>query len=387
MLNRRLLRSKAVQALYASRISADANLQLAKDEIAAAYLPDLNSMQPQNLERLEGLKRLALLTFTEYVGKGQPADDDQVPREVIQVAHRAYQNYVQQNKIDRPLVVKRVLQETEGIYDEFLRVLTLLLELAHQAELDRERIVRNPDNPFPTASGLNDNEVVRLLRADAEFEVEVIRRGVSWGNDMSVVRKTYRDALCSDEEYIRYCQQPAHTTEEDQKLTQHVLRNVILKHEVPVEHFEQNDLFWEEHFEIIRGMAIKTLRSASSGKIQLAELTEDWDEDHFFVEELFKKTIENDKEYQGYVLEQLKNWDVERVALLDMIILKTALAELINFPGIPVKVTINEFIEIAKRYSTLKSGSFVNGNLDRLAKRLTEAGVIRKSGRGLIDNK
>lgn len=387
MLNRRLLRSKAVQALYASRITADANLQLAKDEIAAAYLPDLNSMQPQNLERLEGLKRLALLTLDEYLENGQPDADDQVPREVIQTALKAYQNFVQQNKIDRPLVVKRVLQETEGIYDEFLRVLTLLLELAHQSELDRERINRNPDNLFPTASGLNDNEVVRLMQADAELEVEVIRRGISWSNDTSVVRKSYREALCKDEEYIEYCQQSAHTPEEDQKLAQHVLRNVILKHEIPTEHFEQNDLYWEEHFEIIRSMAIKTLRSANNGKIQLAELTEDWDEDRFFVEELFKKTIENDAEYQGYVLEQLKNWDAERVALLDMIILKTALAELIHFPGIPVKVTINEFIEIAKRYSTLKSGSFVNGNLDRLAKRLTEAGVIRKSGRGLIDNK
>ncbi len=387
MLNRRLLRSKAVQALYASRISADANLQLAKDEIAAYYVPDLNSMLPQNLEKLEGLKRLALLTLDEYVENGQPANDDQVPREVIQTAHRAYQNFVQQNKVDRPLVVKRVLQETEGIYDEFLRVLVLLLELAHQAELDRERINRNPDNPFPTASGLNVNGVVRLMRADAELEVEIIRRGISWGNDMSVVRKTYRDALCKDEEYITYCQQPAHTPEEDQKMVQHVLRNVILKHEIPVEFFEQNDLYWEEHFDIIRSMAIKTLRSANAGKIQLAELTEDWDEDRFFVEELFKKAIENDAEYEGYVLEQLKNWDLDRVALLDMIILKTALTELIHFPGIPVKVTINEFIEIAKRYSTLKSGSFVNGNLDRLAKRLTEAGVIRKSGRGLIDNK
>ncbi|GHB77061.1 transcription antitermination factor NusB [Persicitalea jodogahamensis] len=387
MLNRRLLRSKAVQALYASRISADANLQLAKDEIAAYYVPDLNSMQPQNLEKLEGLKRLALLTLDEYVENGQPASDEQVPREVIQTAHRAYQNFVQQNKVDRPLVVKRVLQETEGIYDEFLRILALMLELAHQSELDRERIVRNPDNPFPTASGLNDNEVVRLMRADTELEVEIIRRGISWGNDMSIVRKTYREALCKDEDYINYCEQPAHTPEEDQKMAQHVLRNVILKHEIPVEHFEQNDLYWEEHFDIIRSMSIKTLRSANDGKIQLAQLTEDWDEDRFFVEELFKKAVENDAEYEGYILEQLKNWDLDRVALLDMIILKAALAELIHFPGIPVKVTINEFIEIAKRYSTLKSGSFVNGNLDRLAKRLAETGVIRKSGRGLIDNK
>ena len=153
MLNRRLLRSRAVQALYASRIATDANLLLAKDEIAATFSPDLNSMLPQNPEKLEGLRRLALLTLDEYLENGKPDDDEQVPREVVQVAHRAFENFNQQNKKDRPLVVNRVLQETEGIYDEFLRVLTLLLELARQAELDRERVIRNPDNPFPTASG------------------------------------------------------------------------------------------------------------------------------------------------------------------------------------------------------------------------------------------
>ena len=391
MLNRRLLRSKAVQALYASKIAAEANRLLANDEIAETFLPDLNSMLPQNLERLEGLKRLALLSFDDLVKKGELNPEEDVPTEAMQAARQAYETYKKHNQKDRSAIVNRVLKETEGIYEDYLRVLSLLLELAYQAQLDRERVLRavpdDVDAVFPTVSGLDANAVVLMLKAHEPFEIDVIRKGVSWSNDMAVVRKTYREALRVDPEYIAYCRKREHTVVEDQAMAQHILRNIILKHEIPVEHFEQLDMYWEEHFEIIRSMAIKTLKSADSGKIQLSELTEDWDEDRFFVEELFKKTIENDAQYEGYLSEQLKNWDPERIALLDMIIMKAALAELIHFPSIPVKVTINEFIEIAKRYSTLKSGKFVNGNLDRLTEKLTKDGVIRKSGRGLIDNK
>ena len=391
MLNRRLLRSKVVQALYASKIAAEANRLLAYDEIADTYLPDLNSMLPQNLERLEGLKRLAQLSLDDLIKKGELNPEEDVPAEAVQTARQAFETYTKQNIKDRKAIVNRILKETEGIYDALLRVLSLLLELAHQAQLDRERVLRavpeEGDIVFPTQSGLDGNAVVLMLKSHEPFEIDVIRKGISWSNDMAIVRKTYREALRVDPEYVAYCREREHTVVQDQKMAQHVLRTIILKHEIPVEHFEQQDMYWEEHFEIIRGMAIKTLKSADSGKIQLSELTDDWDEDQFFVEELFKKSIENDAQYEGYLSEQLKNWDPERIALLDMIIMKAALAELIHFPSIPVKVTINEFIEIAKRYSTLKSGKFVNGNLDRLTEKLTKDGVIRKSGRGLIDNK
>ena len=391
MLNRRLLRSKAVQALYASKIAAEANRLLANDEIAEAYLPDLNSMLPQNHERLEGLKRLALLSLDDLIKKGELNPDEDVPTEAIQTARQAYEGYKKQNQKDRHAIVNRVLKETEGIYDEFLYVLSLLLELAHQAQLDRERVLRavpeDAEAVFPIVSGLDTNSVIQLLKAHEPLEVDLIRKGISWSNEMAVVRKTYREALKADPEYTEYCRVKEHTAVEDQKMVQHVLRNIVLKHEIPVEHFEQQDMYWEEHFEIIRNMAIKTIKWADTGKIQLSELTDDWDEDRVFVEELFKKAIENDAQYEEYLSEQLKNWDPERIALLDMIIMKAALAELIHFPSIPVKVTINEFIEIAKRYSTLKSGKFVNGNLDRLTEKLTKEGVIRKSGRGLIDNK
>lgn len=387
MLNRRLLRSKAVQALYASRIATDANRLLAMDEIAEAYLPDLNSMLPQNREQLEAHKLLAQETLDELIKNGDPSNETPIPIEVIQTARRTYESFKRQSDKDRKLILNRVLKETEAIYQEFITVMTLLVELSNQAKLDRERVYKNPEMSYPYNSGLNDNSVIQKLQAHEPFEIEVIRHGISWADDMSIVRKTYREALRTDETYVQYCEQLTHTPEEDQKIVQHILRQIILKHEIPLTYFQQSNLYWEDHFDLIKSLSIKTLKSANNEEFKLADFTNDWDDDQFFVEELFQKAVEHDAEYEGYLNEQLKNWDLERVALVDMIILKAALTELIHFPGIPVKVTINEFIEVAKRYSTLKSGKFVNGNLDRLVEKLTAQGVIRKSGRGLIDNK
>jgi N utilization substance protein B len=387
MLNRRLLRSKAVQALYASRIATDANRLLAMDEITEAYMPDLNSMLPQNREQLEAHKVLGLRVLDNLIKDSKPSDSEPIPQEVLQTARRVFESFKRQSEKDRKLILNRVLKETEAITQEFITVLTLLAELSNQAKLERERIYKNPEMSYPFNSGLDDNSVIKKLEAHEPFELEVIRYGISWANDLSIVRKTYREALRTDEEYIRYCEQLTHTPEEDQKIVQHILRQIILKHEIPLTFFQQSNLYWEDHFDLIKSLSVKTLKSANSEAFQLAQLTDDWDDDQFFVEELFQKAVEYDAEYEGYLSEQLKNWDVERIALVDMIILKAALTELIHFPGIPVKVTINEFIEIAKRYSTLKSGKFVNGNLDKLVEKLTEKGIIRKSGRGLIDNK
>lgn len=388
MLNRRLLRTKAVQALYASRLATDSNRLLAIDEIAEAYLPDLNSMEPQNLSKLEGYRKLAVMTLDELIKNGKPNDDEDVPAEVIKVARTAFNEYSKQTQLDRKKLVRKVLNETEAIYDEFLLILLLFPELAQQSKIGREREFSDPDFGFPKESGLDTNVIVTQLGDNPKFKEEIIRRGISWANEMNLVRKIYRDALRKDPDYFAYCQKAYHSPEEDYEMVQHVLRKILFKHEITVEFFEQRDLFWDDHSDLIRSLAIKTFKSTEEGgELQLAKFTDDWEEDQFFVEELFKQATDNDELYESYLVEQLKNWDLERIALVDMVIMKAAIAELIHFPGIPVKVTINEFIEIAKRYSTPKSGKFVNGVLDVLSVKLKEQGVIRKSGRGLIDNK
>ncbi|WP_439557798.1 transcription antitermination factor NusB [Dyadobacter sp.] len=388
MLNRRLLRTKAVQALYARQLTADANRLLALDHIEEAFAPDLNSMEFQDKEKLSGMRKLANIALDEYIKNGKLSEDEELPDRVVRVARSAYEAYDRQTKSDGEKLVRRVLNETELIHVDFVRILSMLIELSHQAKIDRERKYDDPESPFPKSSGLNSNRVIQLLVEDKALEEEIIRNGINWSNEMGVIRKTYRDALRKDEVYEAYCKEASHTPEEDQALVQHVLRQVILKHEVPLDYLEQRDLYWADHSELIRSLAIKTLKSADdTSTFQLAPLTKDWEEDREFVEELCKIVVAESDQYDLYLDDQLKNWELERIALVDLIILKTALAELIHFPGIPVKVTINEFIEIAKRYSTPKSGKFVNGVLDVLSVKLAKEGVIRKSGRGLIDNK
>ncbi len=388
MLNRRLLRSKVVQALYANEVATESNRLLALDEIAEAYKPDLNSMEPQNLEKLEGLRQLASFTLNELIQTGSPSTDEEVPFEVIQTAREVYKRFTNAVGLDQKKTIRRVLAETEAIYEEFLLVLQLLLELAHQAKLDRARVYEDPDNVLPKESGLDSNAFVKLLASHKPFQDEVLRKAASWSNHMEVVWGTYKEVLRKDETYHAYCRKNVHTEEEDQQLAQYVLRTVILKSPLTVDFFEQKDLYWEDHSELIRSMAIRTLKSPQKeGEFKLATFTDDWEDDRQFVEELYTKTLANDREYEEYLKEQLKNWDTERVALVDMLIMKAALTELLSFPGIPVKVTINEFIETAKRYSTPQSGKFVNGVLDVLAQKLINEQKIRKSGRGLIDNR
>ena len=388
MLNRRLLRTKAVQALYARKLTADANRSLALDQIEEAFAPDLNSMEFQDKQKLNAMKRQAAARLDELIKDSQSTSSEELPTDVSRVSESAFKAYSRQTVADGEKMVRRVLNETESIYVDFIRVLSMLLELSYQAKLDRERKYDDPEAPFSKNGGLNTNRVIMVLQEDKTLEEEIIRNGISWSNDMNMIRKTYREALRKDATYEEYCNKVEHTPEEDQQLVQYILRQVILKHEVPLEYLEQRDLYWVDHSELIRGLAIKTLKSADNAEtFALSPLTKDWEEDRFFVEELFRYVIEEDDQYDLYLDEQLKNWELDRIALVDMIILKTALAELIHFPGIPVKVTINEFIEIAKRYSTPKSGKFVNGVLDVLSVKLAAQGIIRKSGRGLIDNK
>lgn len=134
-------------------------------------------------------------------------------------------------------------------------------------------------------------------------------------------------------------------------------------------------------------LADKTLKSFEDNKITIQKLSLDWEDDKDFINKLFKNTIDLDDEYKQLIAKNTKNWEVDRLPLTDRAILEMALTEMIHFPNIPVKVTINEYIELSKEYSTPKSRQFVNGILDVMSKNMKDFGAIKKSGRGLIDNK
>ena len=389
MLNRRLLRIKVMQALYALRQAEFSNQQLALDGIADLFQPDLNSMEPQNKRQLEGFRKLAGLLFGEAIKANQPARDDDAPTNVLKAANDGYVFYQIRSKKDRQHLAQMMIKQVNGIYEDYIRVLSLLVELGHVAQVDSERKYRDVDEvPFPFESNLNNNSVIQSLANHQPLQNELLRQSISWGDDLGFLRKALREVLKTDDTYRAYCEQRTHTDDEDQALVQYVLRTLVFKHDIIRDYLAEIDLSWAENSEVVRGLSIRTLKSAQTPTgLKLEPLTDDWEEDERFLNTLFDQSLANDAEYEQLLVDQLKNWDVERVAVLDKIILKLAVCELLNFPGIPIKVTINEYIELAKAYSTPKSGKFVNGILDNLSEKLQASGRLRKSGRGLLDNK
>ena len=133
--------------------------------------------------------------------------------------------------------------------------------------------------------------------------------------------------------------------------------------------------------------SVKSFDPDSEKPLTLYTLSVNWEEDKDFIEKLYDSAINLDNEYKELIAQNTRNWEVERLPLTDRMILEMAIAELLVFPNIPVKVTINEYIELAKNYSTPNSRQFINGILDVISKDLKEKGNLKKSGRGLIDNK
>ena len=151
------------------------------------------------------------------------------------------------------------------------------------------------------------------------------------------------------------------------------------------EYFEEKDLNWNLNKDVVKSMSTKTFKIEALEDLSLQPLALQWEDDKSFFEDLYAFTLESDKDLNGWVEAQTKNWESDRLAMTDFILLKMAVAEMIKFPSIPVKVSINEYIELAKNYSTPKSGQFINGILDEISIRLISEKIIQKSGRGLID--
>lgn len=383
MLNRRTLRIKAMQTLYAIHQAERSNYQLAQDFIVETLQPDLNSMERQDPERFEGLRKLALMQLEESVQKKETQEE--LPLRARQVATEALNYYRQKTQQDRLRFVRDAADSIEHIYDQYLTLLLLLLELADEAQLFQER--RYLDDGLNTKV-LAGNQFIQALRENTNFENEVIRRNLKWTEEDRVqyIRPFFKDVR-QDETFQKYCEKNQHTPEEDAELVMHLLKQVIFKNEMIKTVFDEQNLQWTEDKDILRSLTTKTVKSYQEGDLRLQTLLPGGADDVTFFKDLLRHTIDNEERFMQFIVDQVTNWDSERIALTDRILLMMALAEMIYFTGIPVKVTINEFIEVAKDYSTPRSGQFLNGVLDTLAAKLREDGTIRKSGRGLIDNR
>ncbi len=379
-----------MQAIYAYKQAVGSDYLLALDQISEDFAPDLNSMEVQDKKLLEGRKQIATLLFKEW-RETQQFETEESDKETVNAVNRAIVYYQNLLKKDYTYYGNQMLSAVERIYDHYLgtlQILEVLVSLIEEEEGKKEK--RYTASTGPDVLRFLQNRVVQRLLQSKSYQQHIIRRNISWGSDISEIRAVYKNILKQDETFLAYLAQPETTLEEDLEIVKHIFKNIIFKEKNLHSLFEEQDLNWIENKSIVRSLVNKTIKifgEEAEEDVQLLDLSANWEDDKTFFEDLYFQTVQEEARYETMIAESVQNWDVERVAMLDKIILKMALCEMHIFRSIPVKVTINEYIEISKLYSTPKSKQFVNGVLDKMAQELILKGEIRKSGRGLIDNK
>ena len=394
MLNRRILRVKAFQNLYAYEQCKGSNLNLARDFIRESFLPDLNSMEVQDKAALSREAEEAIQIFDQNVDQGQKLIANEAGAKVKKIALAALKQVREANEKDQQFLLKNMVVSAERIPQLYLLAIELLQAFAKHVgkEVEKKQKLAG-DTPIAFGNELNlaNNQVLKRLRESPEYQNALSRNGVSLDELELEIKEWFREYIKPAEAYQQYLSLATPNLDQDFEVADDLLKKIIFKNEVILAFFSEKDLNWTENKSVVRSLAAKVLKNASLPDITLAEplpeIAMNWEEDKEFFENIFNFTIANDVSSKALIAEKTKNWDIERLAFTDKVIISMALAEMIHFPSIPVKVTINEYIDISKTYSTPKSKQFVNGLLDVLAKELTDKGQIRKSGRGLLDNK
>ncbi len=284
---------------------------------------------------------------------------------------------------------KELLFGVEKIYDLYLYQLTLLGELISQEEriMEENRLKRlpSPEDLNPNRRFV-DNACLKMVAESENLQKRASARGISWGSNQELVRKLL-SRLKSQKYYAEYMASSGDDPEEDTRFVVKMFKKDILPFELLHSFYEEQSIYWIDDWEVVSEMLIKTLRQSdlNKGKLALMDLFKE-ESDRVFAIELFRKAIVNHSAFNEIISSRTRNWDVERIALMDMIIMEMALTEVLKFPDIPVKVSLNEYIELSKMYSTPKSKVFVNGVLDKLVEQFNREGKIHGASPGLHDN-
>jgi len=377
MLNRRTLRIKIMQSLFAYEQCREADYQLAFEHIESRFQPDLNSMEVQDKALLTKQKKAAKQLFEKKFKKPETPDSEE--KIINDVVKEAFDLYNKQVKKDFNYFSKNTVTDVENLTGIYYSVLGLVPALAEVAATDKK--IKH-DNFF-------NNRYVKAIASHPELSKELLKTNSGWQNRTDKVRGGFRDVLKADDTYMKFLDTRKPDEDTDKAMVKHIVRKLILAGGAISDYLEEENIRWAEDKDIIKGLVDKTFKSfdSTSGKIELQKLSLDWDDDREFIKTLFANTVNLEEPYKELIAKNAKNWEVDRLPLTDRVILEMAIAELISFPNIPVKVSINEYIELTKEYSTPNSRQFINGILDVIAKELKNTGAIKKSGRGLIDNK
>ncbi len=293
----------------------------------------------------------------------------------------------QKNSNDIEKEEKFLMHSIDSIFDLYLTILSALVEIQKKEieflDASSKKHLATPQEKNPNKKFIQ-NSVIKSIADSPAFKQALDKRKINnWINDDSYILLLLADVKKSDI-YERYMLDKKNSFEDDKKFILDIFEKVLAPNEKLYEYLEDYKLTWVDDIPVVNTQILKDLKSLSKdGSFEVSKLYKDI-EDKEFVSLLFRKTVLNEVELAKEYIDKTPNWDADRIAEMDTIILKMAICELLKFPSIPVKVTINEYLELAKEYSTPKSSIFINGILDNLVKEFTLENKIKKTGRGLL---
>lgn len=291
---------------------------------------------------------------------------------------------------DLPIAEKQLLASVRSIWDLYIHQLAFICEV-HKAALDR--IEEGRAKKLPTEEDIKpnlrfvENQYLVALTESSALLKEIGRCHPNWHEERELVRRVLTE-FRSSFEFINYMNAEAPNAKEHRN----ILRKLFVDHMHQNEHlisiYEEKNINWSSDLDQVDLMVDRFLSGIKSDPeaMELSVLMRDEKEDIQFVKDLFRKTIVHNAELSELISGKTQNWESDRIANTDMLLMKMAICEFIHIPSVPLKVTMNEYIEISKEYSTPKSAVFINGILDRVLEDLKSAGKIKKTGKGLIQS-
>lgn len=289
---------------------------------------------------------------------------------------------------------KELQRSINKLYELFIYQLSFLIEVKRFAE---KRIDENKTKFYPTEEDLRpnlkfvENRINSILEENIDFRKKEELYKINWSEEQALVRNFYNNLLKS-EVYKKYMSTENRSLEEDKLLYIKIVDQLYPENELLRAFYEEKSVYFTDGFDLVQLMLIKFFESFNKGfniQSKLPGLYKNENsksnEDLSFLLDLYKKTVLRDEENTALLRTKTSSWDYERVPLMDVILLKMAIIELQEMETVPVKVTLNEYIELAKYFSAAKSKTFVNGVLDRLIREFKDEGKIKKQGRGLIE--
>lgn len=290
--------------------------------------------------------------------------------------------------------IKNLLESIDKLYELFIWQLSFLVETKRFAE---NKITENKHKYIPTYDDLHpnmkyvNNRLLNLIEDNVDFKKHEAALKINWADDHQDVVKKYYTMMKETPEYKKYMASKTDTFAEDRKFIVDMITNYFADLDVLQDFYEDKSIYFCDDYHLVSSMLIEFFTKMKNFDVnsKLPPIyktdTAEANADEKFIQALFRETINHNEEFGKLIADNTNNWEKERICLMDMIILKMAITEFVCFPFIPVKVSMNEYIEISKYFSTPKSKIFVNGILDKLAKKLGESGAIDKKGLGLLE--